>query len=268
MGQAAVDLPDPLQTPSAPNLNNADDLLSQLAGDEIDRLLATSDEELPTEPEPQAASAALAEEANAPTTVESKLEATSPAPVAAGTTDAAAASTVGPVSAEPAKGEPIPAADSVQKDLDQLLAGDAKAPATTEAAANPPAAPEPTAALESTAVATPAAVATLETPSGESASPSAATSAPSAEAPASTPGASPEAPADESAQATVASVLDAALADNDRTPPGLLVRFLEFLNSPFAAMGDDARESFGKIAIVTTVNAIAILIYVILFRKH
>lgn len=38
MGQAAVDLPDPLETPSSSV--GVDDLLSQLAGDEIDRLLS------------------------------------------------------------------------------------------------------------------------------------------------------------------------------------------------------------------------------------
>src|SRR3954469_4113502 len=47
MGQA-VDLPDPLEPPAAsaaPDLSSADDLLSQLAGEEIDRLLAEAEVE-------------------------------------------------------------------------------------------------------------------------------------------------------------------------------------------------------------------------------
>ena len=45
MGQAAIDLPDPLQQPSNRGAISADDLLSQLAGEEIDRLLAEAEVE-------------------------------------------------------------------------------------------------------------------------------------------------------------------------------------------------------------------------------
>ena len=49
MGQAAVDLPDPLDTPPQPDASTGaagtDELLSQLAGEEIDRLLADADVE-------------------------------------------------------------------------------------------------------------------------------------------------------------------------------------------------------------------------------
>src|SRR5688572_29729295 len=55
MGQAAVDLPDPLdqQPPASPG--GMDDLLAQLAGDEIDRLLAEAD----AEPSPTPVTAGL-----------------------------------------------------------------------------------------------------------------------------------------------------------------------------------------------------------------
>ena len=46
MGQAMVDLPDPLETPAASGLG-ADDLLAQMAGEEIDRLLAEAEAETP-----------------------------------------------------------------------------------------------------------------------------------------------------------------------------------------------------------------------------
>src|SRR5689334_16945335 len=59
MGQASVDLPDPLEMPGASGLAGTDDLLAQLAGDEIDRLLAEAQEENPP-PAPPAASAGTA----------------------------------------------------------------------------------------------------------------------------------------------------------------------------------------------------------------
>jgi hypothetical protein len=48
MGQAVVDLPDPTEQPPAGG--NADDLLSQLAGDEIDRLLGEAEVEKAAQP--------------------------------------------------------------------------------------------------------------------------------------------------------------------------------------------------------------------------
>lgn len=48
MGQA-VNLPDPLNTPPLGNGPSADDLLAQMAGDEIDRLLAEADVEQPAD---------------------------------------------------------------------------------------------------------------------------------------------------------------------------------------------------------------------------
>src|SRR5947209_13799274 len=56
MGKAAIDLPDPLEAiaPGAPS--SVDDLLAQMAGEEIDRLLSESDE--PHEKSPRPARAA------------------------------------------------------------------------------------------------------------------------------------------------------------------------------------------------------------------
>ncbi len=45
MGQATVDLPDPLKSPAPTTSGGTDDLLAQLAGEEIDRLLADADVE-------------------------------------------------------------------------------------------------------------------------------------------------------------------------------------------------------------------------------
>src|SRR5688500_19219971 len=50
MGKS-IDLPDPLESASQP-LGNADDLLAQLAGEEVDRLLAEADAEGTRQPKP------------------------------------------------------------------------------------------------------------------------------------------------------------------------------------------------------------------------
>lgn len=43
---------------------------------------------------------------------------------------------------------------------------------------------------------------------------------------------------------------------------------LEWLNAPLHFLSERMREALGKVAIVTLVNAIAVLLYAILFRKH
>ena len=131
MGQAAVDLPDPLEQPAQPASGNADDLLSQLVGDEIDRLLADADVTRPggTGPAPAAA----------PT------PAATPAPAAPTPTDLDASGHP-PVAAPPASEEaaPAPSGDAqgdVSSQLDDLFAELTKEePAKAEASAPAPSA--------------------------------------------------------------------------------------------------------------------------------
>ena len=47
-----------------------------------------------------------------------------------------------------------------------------------------------------------------------------------------------------------------------------LLRPLEWLNAPLAACSDTVREALGKVAIMTLINALAILLYVLFLRKH
>lgn len=42
---------------------------------------------------------------------------------------------------------------------------------------------------------------------------------------------------------------------------------LEWVNAPLSSVPESVREAMGKVAIVTLVNAIAVLIYVLLFRQ-
>ena len=52
----------------------------------------------------------------------------------------------------------------------------------------------------------------------------------------------------------------------DHTP--IFVRLLELINAPFAFCPDVLRDMLGKVAILTMMNSLAVLIYVLLFRKH
>ena len=43
---------------------------------------------------------------------------------------------------------------------------------------------------------------------------------------------------------------------------------LVWLNSPMMLLPEPARDALGKVAILTLVNAVAVFVYVLLFRKH
>jgi hypothetical protein len=43
---------------------------------------------------------------------------------------------------------------------------------------------------------------------------------------------------------------------------------LEWINAPLAALPDRVRELLGKVALLTFFNAVAVLLYVMIFRKH
>ena len=150
MGQAAVDLPDPLEKPKA--TGSADELLAQLAGDEIDRLLADGDAGKSPEPASEAPAA--------PPIVESVAEAeAAPAPEGTGDPERIAL-----------------AADDVAQHAADLL-------------------------------------------------------------------------------------------DSETDVP-VFLKPLVWLSSPLEGFGDGVRETIGKIAVLTMVNAIAVLVYVMIFRRH
>jgi hypothetical protein len=125
MGQAVIDLPDPLEQPPAGA--SADDLLSQLAGDEIDRLLGEAED--PPESAAEVASAAdttgAVVEAVDPPAVKPALP-----PVPSGELDQAIAAhadaVLGP-SATPAEpvARPEPLATEPERDALLALAADA-----------------------------------------------------------------------------------------------------------------------------------------------
>jgi hypothetical protein len=249
MDQAAV-LPDPLDesTAASSTLASADDLLAQLAGEEIDRLLAES--------EAETASLSLRRR----------------------TQDVAnkSASEQQPVDAPPAAAPaPAPVEEPPEVNLDALAkeveasgeVGGAGTPTAEPSAAEvvqPLPAPAPTVeTLPPTEAATPPASAPVAIPAPPT------PAAPSAPAPVAAPAAPPPAETATLNDVLVASTLPAEAIDamdaGDSLP--LYLKPLEWLNAPLDALPEGWRDALGKVAIITLVNAIAVLLYVALFRN-
>jgi hypothetical protein len=256
MGRAAPDLPDPLENAESAPTGGADDLLSQLAGDEIDRLLAEADVE--AAPLPEAADAPAAAPAAASDTAE-------PAPVAADAPVTTGASA-------PA------AAPALESQLDELFNSLNEPPpaAPTEVAAEAVVTPAP--------VATPAPTATdldeqlaklanelLPTPEPVEAltpvdAPAVAEAVPPQDLP-------QEAPVDDERAALLAEPASDAPPEElyeeagDEAIPWYLWP-LVWLNAPFAALSDGARDRVGKVALATLLFSITVLTFLAVARHH
>jgi hypothetical protein len=230
MAEGVVQYPEPLTEPSpagqsAVGGGATDELLSQLAGQEIDRLLAEADVERPgAEPEaklPSAESAPAVADA-----IIAKDAAVDPADAPADSSSASVTTTA----SEPT--DPAPAIEKLLPDLD--------APRAEQAIADlvGPIDPE----LDE---------ATREFPSDERAGL-------------------------DLALGPAAAQLDVEDAEDADAQSQLLVegarpwylRPLDRLDECFAAFPEGVLEILGKIAILTTVNAIAVLAYVLFFRHH
>jgi hypothetical protein len=203
MGQAALDLPDPLETPAV-NPASTDDLLAQMAGQEIERLLSAADE---------GDAAAMAEPAASPP-VAPKLEQSKS------------------VVAEPKPATAEPAAAATAHDLDAIFS-QLEGPA---AGAQPP---KKTETGSHTADSSPSVADALAEEMAE----------------------------DAALHAKSSNSLSAAdSAANAKEP--LVLRLLAWLSSPLDSCSDRVRDAIGKVAILTTVNALSVLAYVLLFRRH
>ena len=271
MGRAVVDLPNPLDLPPPATMSGTDDLLAQLAGDEIDRLLAEADAERPDAP---AAAAARVSAAPPGVAVVSPASASEAAAERDGPDAGVAAAISGPAGASATP--PAPVTDA-SDDLDSLLnelnqagstspdpapaspadaVGDAEPKSLTDQApdvlARFGAAPAPPSAEPMDGVMSPAErdALNLATLSAETA---AAERDDTAAAALGTAHAAPEAVA--RSEGEVAPALRPA------------VRVLEWINAPLSFVPDAARDTLGKVAILTLVNSIAVLIYV-LFVRH
>jgi hypothetical protein len=263
MPRTAVNLPDPTQTPARGAVSNADDLLSQLAGEELDRLLSEAESapadasgfELPDEQARDAGEASLDELFNElddkelPTLAEDDTPPPAPpppfskAPIAEVTPVAPPAK---PLQAAAATAAPLSAAD----DLAAEMEADERAHAAALRRMKGAGAEEATAAPARTA---------QPAMGVESAAPAVADAHEAADA---------------IDQPVTIDPDVAALADNPpefepaAPPPPFLVRLLEWINAPLAGVSVGMREAMGKIAIITTINAIGVFVYVLFFRRH
>ncbi len=239
MGKAALDLPEPVEAPSAaPQSAGTDDLLAQLAGQEIDRLLADADVPVERAPTPATAESTPARKVETP--------ASDPKPA--------------PNQAAPASVEAAPA--PVQPTRSRLSSREPETPAAPTPAPASPAEP-PKSLLPN-----------LDAPRAEQAigdilgtldpELEEATREPTETAPT-------ERAALDAALGPAAATLaadDLATSSEDDAPLPLYLRPIEWLNACFDSIPEALLEAAGKIAILTMVNAVAVLLYVLFFRHH
>lgn len=286
MGQAtqaaasAIDLPDPTEPGLGPSSGTSgvgtDDLLAQLAGDEIDRLLAEAEVERPSarSPAPTPKTTAPSTRADDALLPSDPFAPTAPAEGRTGDAFVPTAPSEGTIIAgtslkiteEGDGGTLLAAAEATEdpalsQELDALFANlDAKA-APAPASSPPPA---------------PASVLDQLTP-GHFPQARTAAEAPAAPAPAdleeSDTSAAERAALDAELEESAAEVVQAAAAKADAAAPQpttggvpFYIRVLEWMNAPLAACSDSTRELVGKIAVLTLVNAIAVLVYVLFVR--
>lgn len=223
----AVEVP-PIDQTAAPNANT-DDLLSQLAGAELDKLLAEAEVEKQPPPAPP-----------------STAPESAPQPLS----ELAAAAPEQPAAEE---AQPVGSEASINAELDQLfseLNGNAAEPATATAPSDatfdsiPEPDPEPAPAPPVPVPAAPA-----------NASPAAA---PSTEQPTT---AQEQAALKEAIEHTPAEVNDSTNALPVYLKP------LEWLSLPIQFVPEPARDLVGKVAIITFMNALAVIAYLLIFRR-
>lgn len=239
MGKAALDLPEPVEaTSAAPENAGTDDLLAQLAGQEIDRLLADAD--VPRE--------GAAAPASAESTPATKIE----TPVA----DPKSA----PVQVAPA---PVQAAPAPVQTASRLSSRDPEPPAAPTSAPSPAPAPQKSLLPDLDAPRAEQAIGdiigTLDPELEE------ATREPAETAP--TERAALDAALGPAAATLAADDLTTGSEDDDAPLPFYL-QPIEWLNACFDALPEALLEAAGKIAILTMVNAVAVLLYVLFFRHH
>jgi len=278
MGQATVDLPDPQRAP--PPSVGADDLLAQMAGDEIDRLLAEADSG--NSPAAQPAAPVDYDDASKAWAGSGRQSPDVQPPGVVLRADESPAE----IRTEPPIAEPQPAFRIAPTPVEELSVAPPVDPLASELnsllnslSAAAPAAPDPTpiSAVDVVEAEEAAAVPAAETPvvpSVESAEILSATAAEVAAIGELSPGGAEQTSAAERSALAVESVpaddvTEPIEEQNERRSLlFLLLRPLEWVNAPINAFPDTLREFIGKAAILTVVNALALILYVHFVRRH
>ena len=254
-----ADLPDSLDSALPVSAEKVDDLLAQMAGEEIDRLL--SDAENPRESTEQRATPVSPEQP-----VVRQLDALFAAPEVP-------AELPKPTRSAPpaAESKPVPAApsdapmgdDEVSKQLNDLFSD-------AETSAEVPKADAVATSAPATAPA-PASPASAAPTSTEAASDAAAAVDPSLAMEMSTTSEERAALGATESDASTQDPLNLQLPEGDDEGQGLAevaIKPLEWMNTPWGGVPDQWRDMVGKIALLTLFNALAVLVYVFLFRHH
>jgi hypothetical protein len=256
MGQV-IDLPDPLNNTAPAASPGVDDLLAQLAGEEIDRLLAEADVERPVQPAVMIIPPGVISASEAPVEVHADAPKEGLAPSAADPERLQAA----PERSKP----PTPSHETDVEELDARVAKELNNLFTELDTEKPPAVAQPVASPTAAPIAAPAPAVAAQTVA-EAAAAVAALAA------------DPVAQAQELEKQVLGQNLLEALGGPEEAEPAksriksinfwFLLKPLEWLNAPLSACSDTVRESLGKVAIMTLINALAILLYVAFLRKH
>ncbi len=238
MGQATLDLPDPLNVAPLGNAPNADELLSQLAGDQIDRMLADNDVER--------------EISDAP------IASLSPAPSEDTDTESDPATQV----ARQAHAIPPAGERDIDTELDALFQDVRSAQAAEAPLPTAPTSPLPHDNIP-----------TVPVVNRESEAPPPSTLAANDDLHALAERAAltaplPENEADPLLKTSVTTPDDEDESEENSPHVPLLLLPLEWFNAPFAHLPTAVRDMLGKIGLLTLFNAAAVLIYLLLFRRH
>jgi hypothetical protein len=241
MGKRAIDLPDPLEQPGqTPAPAPADDLISELAGEQIERLISSGENDKTGERRPNSQAKQEPERpATPPPSADSEA--------AWGRADFAAHSVVN-------------AHSEVGAQLDELFKAIHQSPKTP-----PPQTlkkqPPPISPFSSARTAAQDDDELLEYVNARlGGHPQPPHDIAVAKPPDKPANGNPDQPAQD---APPVKVLDIA-PKVDATPKWLKV--LEAINAPFVGLSDSRRAALGKAAIITLLNGIAVLIYVLVFR--
>lgn len=241
MSKSAVELPETLEPGDGPEKPvNVDDLLAQMAGDEIDRLLSESEDGAPKPATPPPAP---------------------PKPVAedgvAKQLDELFSGSDAPVAEEPHPNQEQPPAQLIKHDVEIATPA-----AGTVIAAAPEAAPVGRVGdkFEETKREVAGGIVIRDEPATQTDARKSTDDIQDAEI---EERAALDAPLDENDLADN----DALTSDDDETVP-LLLKPLALMNSPLENSPDWIRDLIGKIALLTLFNAAAVLLYILLFRHH
>lgn len=235
MGQSSIDLPDPMQVEGVQAVQNADDLLSQLAGNEIDRLLAENHDGA-AEGEAESSVDYSGHDNSPQLSTHQQTSARDESPINASLADDAARQRSEDSSAELAEilsssdgVKPSAAGREPDDEPERLSSADESSRVTDERQALADSSIEGLTGVSQTDL-----LGQMQAAN----------------------------------EVELPDVLNEVLAGSAETQgrSSLVVRILDWVNSPFDGLDERTRSLLGKVAIVTLINAVAAICYILFWR--